>query len=55
MKTDPVCGMEVHEIESPANFEYEGVTYFFCSKACRGAFEDNPKKWIFEATLAHAA
>jgi YHS domain-containing protein len=55
MKTDPVCGMEVQEIESPATCEYDGVTYFFCSNACRGAFEDNPRQWIIEAGLDRAA
>ncbi len=54
MKTDPVCGMEVRESDAPT-VEYDGVTYFFCSKACLGAFEDNPKQWIFEAAFGRAA
>lgn len=54
MKTDPVCGMEVHESEAPTS-EFDGVTYFFCSKACLGAFEDNPKQWIVETVLRKAA
>ncbi len=54
MKTDPVCGLEVYESDAPTA-EYDGVTYFFCSKACFGAFEYNPKQWIFEAALGKAA
>ncbi len=54
MKTDPVCGLEVYESDAPTA-EYDGVTYFLCSKACFGAFEDNPKQWIFEAASGKAA
>ncbi len=54
MKTDPVCGMEVHESDAPTA-QHDGITYFFCSHTCLGAFEDNPKRWIFEVKLAHAA
>jgi YHS domain-containing protein len=54
MKSDPVCGREVYESDAPTA-QNNRVTYFFCSKACLGAFEDNPKKWIIEAALAEAA
>jgi len=55
MKTDPVCGMEVHETEAPAKTQYNGITYYFCSRGCLGAFEDNPKQWVFEAAVSEAA
>ncbi len=48
MTTDPVCGMEVYESEAPS-MEYEGVTYYFCSKKCLGKFEDRPEAYIMEA------
>jgi YHS domain-containing protein len=46
MATDPVCGMEVYENSAPATTEYEGVTYYFCSKTCQGTFEDNPQAFV---------
>ncbi len=45
MSTDPVCGMEVYESMAPAS-EHEGVTYYFCSRACQGAFQDDPDKYL---------
>jgi Cu+-exporting ATPase len=47
--TDPVCGMEVYENMAPAMAQYEGVTYYFCSKKCLGKFEDRPEAYIMEA------
>jgi Cu+-exporting ATPase len=51
MSTDPVCGMEVQESAAPARTCYEGVVYFFCSRTCMGAFEDNPSRYVDE--VAH--
>ena len=31
MTTDPVCGMTVDPATAAAHFDYEGVTYYFCS------------------------
>ncbi len=45
MSTDPVCGMEVYEYGAPMAV-YDGVIYHFCSKACLGAFEENPRVWV---------
>jgi len=42
MVTDPVCGMELEESQTPATTEYEGRRYAFCSHACRAEFEANP-------------
>jgi YHS domain-containing protein len=49
MSTDPVCGMEVHEARAAATSLYQGVTYYFCSAACHGLFEDNPESYLAEA------
>ncbi len=46
MSTDLVCGMEVYESIAPATTHYQGTTYSFCSKTCRGAFEDNPDAYL---------
>jgi YHS domain-containing protein len=48
MSTDPVCGMEVHENTAPA-IDHDGKTYYFCSRACLGAFQDHPEMYV-EAT-----
>ncbi len=45
--TDPVCGMEV-DIENPpgGSYEYEGVTYYFCSPGCREDFAEDPPAYL---------
>ena len=48
MFTDPVCGMEVHESTAPANTLYDGNVYYFCSRTCMGAFQDNPNNYVDE-------
>ncbi len=45
MAKDPVCGMEVDEKKAVARFVYEGQTYYFCTDACRQAFERDPEKY----------
>ena len=42
---DPVCGMEV-DTSTDLHFEYEGETYYFCSRGCRLEFEDDPEKYL---------
>jgi YHS domain-containing protein len=42
MSTHPVCGMEVYENMAPAITQHDGVTYYFCSRACLGAFRMIP-------------
>lgn len=49
MAIDPVCGMQVDERNPAATTEYEGVTYYFCSPACREQFEDDPESFIGSA------
>ena len=46
MSTDPVCGIEVYENKSPAKIEHDGVTYYFCSHACLGEFQDHTNKYV---------
>ncbi|MGH9942915.1 MAG: cation transporter, partial [Pyrinomonadaceae bacterium] len=40
--TDPVCGMMVEPQSAAGRSEYEGVTYYFCSAACRQRFDADP-------------
>lgn len=37
VKTDPICKMEIEEDEAITT-DYDGETFFFCSKGCRNAF-----------------
>src|SRR5689334_23743085 len=37
MATDPVCGMAV-EREKAVAFDWDGQTFFFCSRGCRNEF-----------------
>ena len=46
-ETDPVCGMAVDPEEARADgrtAEYDGRTYYFCSRGCLLEFADDPKK-----------
>jgi len=43
---DPVCGMTVNKKTAPASYEYQGKTYYFCSKACKDNFTKDPQKYI---------
>ncbi len=46
MAKDPVCGMDVDEKNAPATLVYKGKTYYFCTQACKRAFERNPQKYV---------
>lgn len=40
METDPVCGMAIDRERAAATLEWEGKTYYFCSKGCKREFEE---------------
>jgi YHS domain-containing protein len=42
---DPVCGIMV-EKDPQLAAEYKGKTYYFCSKADRDKFKQNPQKYV---------
>jgi YHS domain-containing protein len=46
MAIDPVCGMTVDEKKPPATAEYNGKTYYFCSKGCKINFDKNPGAYL---------
>ena len=46
MPTDPVCKMEVSVKEAEATAEYKNKTYYFCSEACKDAFEKTPDRSV---------
>jgi YHS domain-containing protein len=43
---DPVCGMSVDPSKAADKYEYKGVTYYFCSRGCKQAFERDPEKYL---------
>ena len=44
--TDPVCGMAVDPAASELSFDYNGRTYWFCSKGCLLEFRDDPELYL---------
>ncbi|GAB4473958.1 MAG: YHS domain-containing protein [Anaerolineales bacterium] len=46
IQKDLVCGMEVTPNSAAAELEYKGKNYYFCSLACKKAFEANPERYI---------
>ncbi|MEJ0011983.1 MAG: heavy metal translocating P-type ATPase [Bauldia sp.] len=54
---DPVCGMAVQLGAGKPTYDYEGVTYHFCSNGCREKFAADPERYLAKraapATHAH--
>ena len=46
MAKDPVCGMDVAPKTAAAKSEYQGQTYYFCSKGCKTQFDKTPEKFV---------
>jgi P-type Cu+ transporter len=44
--TDPVCGMEVQVEDAQLTSEFEGVTYYFCSRGCKLDFDEDPAHYL---------
>jgi len=43
---DPVCGMTIDVRDAAATVEYDGVTYYFCSRGCADAFAERPEEHL---------
>ena len=54
MAVDPVCGMTVDPARAAGHLEYEGTTYYFCSKGCLAQFTADPRKYLAGARDAMA-
>jgi P-type Cu+ transporter len=54
MALDPVCGMTVDPARAAGHVEYEGTTYYFCSKGCAAKFTADPNKYLAGAREAMA-
>ena len=42
MEKDVVCGMQVDPAKAAGSSQYNGKTFYFCSKACKTKFDANP-------------
>lgn len=45
MAKDPVCGMEIEESDAAETIDYQGRTYYFCSKDCADTFREDPESY----------
>ena len=45
MEKDVVCGMEVDPAKAAGQSEFQGKTYYFCSKGCQAKFDANPQQY----------
>jgi len=43
---DPICGMTVSPEAAAGEYEFDGTTYYFCSKGCLEKFKNNPSSFI---------
>jgi P-type Cu+ transporter len=46
METDVVCGMKVDPNKAPAQSQYQGQLYYFCSTDCKAKFDANPQQYV---------
>lgn len=42
---DPVCGARIDEAKAAGKTGFEGQMYYFCSKDCQQAFEEEPGRY----------
>ena len=46
MEKDVVCGMQVDPAKAAGSSEYNGKTYYFCSKGCKTKFDAKPGEFV---------
>lgn len=49
---DPVCKSEVNPASAEAQSDYEGITFYFCSHACKEQFDREPLRYLDDVDLA---
>ncbi len=54
MEKDVVCGMMVDPKTAAGKSEYQGKTYYFCSKGCKATFDKNPAKYVNAQPSEHS-
>ncbi len=43
---DPVCMMDLKEIQGKYSYDFEDEVYYFCSELCRDKFAAEPQKYV---------
>jgi xanthine dehydrogenase accessory factor len=43
---DPVCMMKIDIVENPVHSDFRNRRYYFCSTACRRAFDQDPDRYL---------
>lgn len=46
MVRDPVCGMTIEKEQAAGFSNYNGDTFYFCSKPCKKQFDSDPEKFL---------
>ena len=46
MVKDPVCGMMVDDKKTKVTLETHGQKFYFCSEACKAAFQKDHAKYL---------
>jgi len=46
---DPICDMTVEPATAAGKFEFDGMTYYFCSVHCEKLFQSDPAKYLAAA------
>ena len=46
MEKDVVCGMQVDPTKAAGTSNYQGKTFYFCSKGCKAKFDANPSQFV---------
>lgn len=45
MEKDVICGMQVDPAKAAGTSQYNGKTYYFCSKGCKAKFDAHPAQY----------
>lgn len=45
---DPVCGIKVNPAIAAAQTSYNGIRIYFCTEACRKAFDAQPQSYTLK-------
>src|SRR5262245_56070425 len=46
---DPICDMSVEPASAAGRYDYDGMTYYFCSIHCQKLFQSDPAKFLAAA------
>ena len=50
--TDPVCGMTIDTAKAAGQEQWQGRTFYFCSKSCQEKFKAAPERYAKDGRQA---